>query len=202
MLAKRRVLKNSTSGEDAARLSDDNTCESVALVDSRGQVVTSGEGGEECTYERVTSSVSVNDRALINWCHRDVLDGALFTRLASHDNSGLGTHGDNHLTWAGHICLLGGGNNLGSTNTISGLKTISLGKSSAFVLVAEDVLRVLDGLFDLIHEEHDNEGGGEVEAKDLVIGGGKLANSADSLSIGVNKEASCVEELCASEISL
>lgn len=79
------------------------------------------------------------------------------------------------------------------------LETIGRSESGALILVAENVICVLDRLSHLVHVELDDEEGGEVEAERLVISCSIVAEGFYCLEVGIDEESCRVEKSCSVE---
>ena len=90
---------------------------------------------------------------------------------------------DDDNTRALSIRLLIASDDLCGTLAVVCLKAVSLGESGSLVLIAENVVSVLDCVIDGIRIELDHEESRQVEAERLVVGCGEVAEGFDGGSI-------------------
>lgn len=147
------------SFEDAARFLDHLASQLVAFGHSGEEIGSLAQRGEEASDERVSGTVGVNDKLPVYSGHVHELDGCLTNGVASGDNCGCATLGDDDNTGTCVGSLLELSDDLGDTNAIRGLEADSRGKGRALILVAENVIGVFDGFLDGVHEELDDKEG-------------------------------------------
>ena len=173
---------------------DDPAAELVALLDCGREVRALGELREEAAYKGVSGSVGVNYKTGIEGRNFNELHSGLLSWDTSGDDGRLGSLCNDHVTRSVLVRLLEGSDELGDSDAIRCFKAVCFGEGGAFVLVAEDEVGVLEGVLHWVHEELDDEEGGEIEAEGDVIGGGIVAECLHSLSVRIHEESGCVEE--------
>lgn len=158
-------LLDAKLGQPLAQL--DGLLEGLALDDAGGQ--TTGEG--------VAGAVGVDDLGLVDGVHGVLLDGVL---TLGGDDGGLGAVGDDGDALALGVLLGQVGHQLGDLLEVLGLVAVDLGPGGGLGLVADHVVPVGGAGVDGVLEELRDEGRGQGDDEDLVLGRGLLGELHDS----------------------
>jgi len=172
-----------------------------SLLDGFFERLAGVHGGEEATDAGVTASVGVDDLLLGNGGDLDLHHlGLLSFTLADGDDDGLGSLSDNSDTVALGVGLLEVGHELGGSSTVFGLESLLLGEGGGLVLVAEDVIGVLNGIEDIVVVGEEEEGSSDVESHGLVVLGAVASDLSHGLNVGGDEEGGGVDDLGRSEV--
>jgi hypothetical protein len=147
-----------------------------AHVDTLLDGLALGQTGKETTGEGVTGTGGVGNLVLANDVDGESLD--VVVALDGNDG-GLGALGDDDSTLALGVLLGQVGHVLGDGGDVLGLEVVGLSEGASLGLVADDVVPVGGGLVELVLEELADEGSGEREHEDLVLGSGLLGEGQD-----------------------
>jgi len=164
----------------------------VSSVNALLDGLSPGEHGKESTDESVSCSVGVYERL---GGERD--DSVLGNLAVLSDNGGLRSLGEDDDAGAGAVDLGHGADLEGDLSEVLALvaEAMLLSVCLGLGLVAENVVGVWEGCGDLVGKEVNDEGGGEVEAEDLVGLGSVLSDGEEGLYRDGEEESSGVVDL-------
>jgi hypothetical protein len=171
-------------GEGAARSLDDHARGEVAGAHALREVLALHQLGQEAAHEGIAGAVGVHQQVGGEGLHW--VGGHL---AGTGHHGGGGSLGEHHHAGAGAGGLGLGGELQGDGGQV-GAVALDLAVGGGLGLVGEHEVGIVQGRGQLVAEELDDEGGGQVEAVDLVLLHDGLADVLHGLH-GHGQEETC-----------